>query len=102
MNTYILDGKTPIKTDTSTWGRWFKANEETRRVGRAEIGDVTVSTVFLGLDHQHTSDGPPLLFETMIFGGPLDEYCARCSTWDEAEDMHAHALALVRDHTPDN
>lgn len=47
MNTYILNGKTPVKTDTSMWWRWFEANGETRRVGHTEIGGATVSTVFL-------------------------------------------------------
>lgn len=28
-----------------------------------------VSTVFLGLDHSWTPGGPPLVFETMVFGG---------------------------------
>ena len=42
------------------------------------------STVFLGLDHQLTEDGPPLLFETMVFGGPLSGETDRCSTWELA------------------
>jgi len=55
-----------------------------------------VSTVFLGLNHAFGS-GPPLLFETMVFPSDTDfadEYCERCSTWDEAVIMHAEAVAL--------
>jgi hypothetical protein len=51
------------------------------------IGEVRVSTVFLGIDHAW--EGPPLLFETMVFGGPLDEEMERYSTWEEAERGHA-------------
>lgn len=36
-----------------------------------------------------------MLFETMIFGGKLDEFQDRCCT-DEAEAMHAEAVRLVR------
>jgi hypothetical protein len=57
---------------------------------------VRVSTVFLGLDHSWLSDGPPLIFETMIFGGPHSDHQTRASTWDEAERQHAEAVAMVR------
>ena len=33
---------------------------------------VFISTVFLGIDHNFNLEGPPLLFETMIFGGIKD------------------------------
>ena len=36
------------------------------------IDKMWVSTVFLGLEMAFR-DGPPVLFETMIFGGPFDE-----------------------------
>jgi hypothetical protein len=44
-----------------------------------------VSTVFLGLDHNH-GEGPPLVFETMVFkGDDFSELAGlRYSTWDEA------------------
>jgi hypothetical protein len=38
----------------------------------------------------------PILFETMIFGGRLDNFMNRCSTWEEAEAMHNEAVNLVR------
>jgi hypothetical protein len=55
---------------------------------------VYVSTVFLGLDHSF-GEGPPQLFETMIFGGEHDEYQERYSTWDEAEAGHKKACKLA-------
>lgn len=51
-----------------------------------------VSTVFLSLDH-NWGDGPPILFETMIFGGEHDGYQERYRTWEEAEEGHEIALA---------
>jgi len=95
---YILEGHTPVPVDDLiSWGRWFqKAN---RQVAHDRVGDVRVSTVFLGLDHGY-GDGPPVLFETMIFGGPHDQYQERYSTWEEALDGHLKALALVRKAQP--
>lgn len=91
---YILDGHNPVPTDLQGWARWYEKAD--RNVARDTVGDDTlVSTVFLGLDH-NWGMGPPLLFETMIFGGPHDQYQERCSTWEQAEAMHAKALELVR------
>lgn len=90
MHKYILRGKEAVPVeDLLEWARSFEASK--RRVA--------VSTVFLGLDHSW-SGGPPILFETMTLGGPegsgLDSgYQERCSTWPEAEMMHAEATAWV-------
>ena len=89
---YKLDGKVPVAVTDA------RESSLGHRVARDEIGDTVVSTVFLGLDHRHVGDGPPVLFETMIFGGPHDEWQDRACTWDEAEAMHAAAVSLVRNH----
>jgi hypothetical protein len=68
-------------------------------VAQENIGDVRVSTVFLGMDHSF-GEGPPLIFETMIFGGEHDEFQDRCSTYAEAEEMHARACRMVREEIP--
>src|SRR5712671_1952524 len=93
MEHYILDGHTPVACDLLTWASKFES--ENRHVGITVKDGVKVSTVFLGLNHQYDPDGPPLLFETMIFGGAHDEYCERCSTWEQAEKMHADACRFV-------
>jgi hypothetical protein len=94
MLLYILDGHTPVPTDDLwTWARAFE-NHAARVVANTKVGDVTVSTVFLGLNHQF-GRGVPLLFETMIFGGPQDNYCMRWPTWAEAEAGHAATVRLL-------
>lgn len=60
-----------------------------------ELGDVRVSTVFLGLDHGW-GRGAPEIFETMIFGGKHSESCWRYSTREEAIAGHRVALELAR------
>jgi hypothetical protein len=90
---YILDGKTPVPADLMTWAKWFEAAD--RHVAKDQIGDVRISTVFLGIDHRR-GDGPPLLFETMIFGGQHEGHQTRASTWAEAEQQHRDAVEMVR------
>jgi len=67
-----------------------------RRVDRTKIGDVSVSTVFLGIDHGWGVSGPPLIFETMVFGGPLDQEQERYYTWTEAVAGHKAMVKRVR------
>lgn len=74
---------------------WMTRHYPERWVGCWERGDVLVSTIFLGLDHNFWGDGPPLLFETMILGGRHDRHQVRCSTYDEAERNHELAMRLV-------
>jgi hypothetical protein len=96
LSLYILDGKTPKPvSDLFVWGRWFQKAD--RHVAVTELTNGShVSTVFLGIDHNYFFErGPPLLFETMIFGGEHDQYQARCSTWDEAELMHAEGVQVA-------
>jgi hypothetical protein len=94
---YILDdNKQVVSCDVRTWAAWLEGSEKRRRVAFDEIGPVHISTVFLGLDHRFSGEGPPIIFETMIFGGEHNDYQDRCSTYEQALKMHADALALVK------
>lgn len=89
---YILIGQTPVpEPDVLKWADWFETAD--RVVFRTEMASALISTVFLGLDHRHFGDGPPILFETMIFsdGGEVVDMW-RCSTWLEAEAQHQRAV----------
>ena len=89
---YTLDSTgTPVPSeDAREWGRWMEGGN--RIIQRTELeSGVRVSTVFLGIDHNFFG-GEPLLFETMIFGGPLDEYQWRYSTRQEALKGHDEAV----------
>ena len=90
---YILRGHEAIPADAMEWAIWFEKAD--RRVAHDEIGEAHVSTVFLGLDHNFFG-GPPLIFETMVFGGPLDQEQDRYSTWDQAEAGHAAMVERVK------
>jgi len=105
---YILSGKDISEEPDMV--KWAKSFEKTDKVIKQEaiatgmsfdmpISKTTanltdgklegcrISTVFLGIDHNF-GDGPPLLFETMVFGGKLDQEQDRYSTYDEAITGH--------------
>lgn len=92
---YILKGKEIVSVDLLTWAQWFE-NIKNRQIGSDHVGDIFVSTVFLGIDHGWGTGVAPILFETMIFGGKHDQYQERCATYDEAVKMHQKALKLVQ------
>lgn len=78
--TYILDADgNPVPCDDPiAHARWWERSHRDRSYVIAQDVDehdpaktVMVSTVFLGLDHQY-GVGPPVLWETLVFGGVLD------------------------------
>jgi len=101
---FILNGKRPEAcADIVKWGRWFETAD--RHVAKTDVGECWVSTVFLGLDHNWSGEGAPVLFETMAFMPPIEKKlfgrwrmireemdCRRYQTWEEAEEGH---LAMV-------
>jgi len=92
MKYYVLYGQSPVECkDLLTWAKWVKTAN--RCVAHDEQDGVSVSTSFLGLDHCFDGGGPPVLFETMIFGGPHDRDLERYCTWEEAEAGHAEMCA---------
>lgn len=99
---WIRDGKVePADGLSPEYLAWF--TEFTNKcVARTVIPNPTggekvlVSTVFLAMDHSW-GDGPPVLWETMVFGGPLDMYQDRYSSEEDARAGHERVVAEVRD-----
>jgi len=95
---YVLDasGEPRQEPDLLAWARWFEASGDERRVALTDIAPgVRVSTVFLGLDHSF-GGMRPLIFETLVFGGALDQEMDRYSTRAEAIAGHERMVARVR------
>ncbi len=94
---YVLDpdGRPRPTRDVLAWGEWFERANEQRRIAFDDIG-AHISTVFIGLDHNHTMVGPPLLYETLVFGGRLDGEMERYSSRAEAVAGHKRMVARVR------
>jgi hypothetical protein len=91
---FKLEGKAAVPCSPLEWGRDYD-DVNARTVARTFIGTLWVSTVFLGLDHSFGDSDYPALFETMIFDDNDDRYQTRCSTWAEAEAMHAVAVEIA-------
>lgn len=87
---YILDGKTPIPCpDHVAWSEWY-GNIDNSIIVQNTLDDIRVSTVFLGVDRNMSVQGPPLLFETMVFSNS-EKYShiqRRYSSFDEAVTGH--------------
>ena len=115
---YYRDGK-PILADemmgaTLKWALLFENEPRTVHKTLTPYGE-SLSTVFLGLDHNFSHQGPPLIFETMLFAPrkanpkirgeweaedktirtlfPHDQLQIRYSHEDEAKERH-EALML--------
>ena len=92
MGYYGLDGQ-PISDE-----EWADLRDSRRRVvGRTVVSFdpyTWVSTALLGLDHGF-GDGPPLIFETMIFGGEHNLWEDRYSTLDAAERGHLRVVKAL-------
>ena len=97
---YILHNGQTMPCSFNAFLEWSRKNRKACQIASTKVGKAEVSTVFLGLDHQHWRGSPPLLFETMIFGGPHDEYQRRYSTNEEAIAGHAEAVALAQNPDP--
>jgi hypothetical protein len=99
---YVWDKETDEvrETDQSTWMSQL-GDIDARRVGWTVVNGHRVSTVFLGNDHRWLGDGPPLLFETMVFPGVdedetwVETYCDRYSTPEQARAGHARVVAVI-------
>lgn len=93
---YILEGHTPVPCHgLREWATWFESFN--RHVALDYYRGIRISTVFLGLDHRFGGVGRPILFESMAFGGVLDQQERRYCTWDEAVEGHAQLLQDVKD-----
>ena len=99
MRMYILVDNIVVKTDDIDL--WSDNLLKTRSIKYTEFGDsISVSTVFLGLDHSPpivstTKNTGPILFETMVFGSKYEDYQERYQTYDEAILGHERICAMV-------
>jgi hypothetical protein len=76
-------------------GRWVELEENRayRRVAKTNIGnEIMISTVWTGMVHSGRRD----VFETMVFGGLLDQEAWRWETERQAQEGHDNVVRLVR------
>jgi len=94
----ILKDGIVVTVDVLEWAAFFEESDN-RRVAKTILDHCEVSTVFLGLNHAF-GNSSPLWFETMVFGGPLDQEVVRYGTLEEARRGHDRMVARVKDTAP--
>jgi hypothetical protein len=94
---YVLDeNEQPVECPVlEDWLRWIEHRDT--QVEKTQINDdVFVSTIFLTINHRHAGDGPPIVFETMVFGGKLDGVQKRYCTVEDARKGHWDTVELAK------
>ncbi len=93
----LVNGKIK-KATLFEWAKWH-GNPDNRRIELTMIGDIRISTVFLGLDHgMHFTNKIPVLFETMVFGGELDSFQWRYCTYGDAKRGHYEIVNAIKEN----
>lgn len=93
----LRDGEIVEEPDHAKWALWYENSyEKVRRVASTKVQYVTVRTVFLGMNMTLAKAEPPLLFETRVKGGWLDDQWERYSTLEQATAGHEAWVARVR------
>jgi len=98
---YILDesGEPQPVDDVLVWTAWFeRASHDGSRIVKQDYAEGSVregvSTVFLGIDHNHTLRGAPVLWESLVFGTSLDGEQQRYRS--KADALRGHEELLQR------
>src|SRR5438128_10457180 len=87
-------GEPILEPDLEAWFTWFERAD--RGVARTVVTpDVTVLTTFNGVDESPESE-PPRLFESRVFGGPLDGEVTQYGTRAESLAGHARLVEWCR------
>ena len=95
---YILDDKHEAVPERNIehWSIWMAASKHMRIVGQITFNNgLYLSTVFLGMNHNFTDKGTPILFETMLFLNGKSLYQMRHSTWKQAEGEFYRLKGLI-------
>lgn len=92
---YILDDdNNPVQAeDFEEWEKFHSSNRHI--IDRDLIGSSAVSTVYLLFNPLIRNESPPIMFETMVFGGKLDGTMDRYATYGQAKAGHAAMVLRV-------
>ena len=98
---YILNEKNkPIAATLSSYSQWSHEYPKKRIVKQENVGELYVSTVFLGMNRDYDEE-KPILWETMIFSRNEyvennNEYKTRYTSYEDALIGHETALEFAR------
>ncbi|MDZ8108967.1 MAG: hypothetical protein RM338_25545 [Nostoc sp. DedQUE12a] len=94
---YILEGKNPVAIESfKDWNLWMaSASFRDTTVMLNELKDCLISTKFVGINLNPHPSGKPMIFETLVIGGPLDGKRNWYPTWNEAIQGHLKICSQV-------
>lgn len=81
--------------DVLDWAQ-LKEDMDYCQVALDEVCGHRVSTIWRGLDMTYGPGGPPLIFESMVFGPSANDYTNRYPTLAEALAGHEEIVTLIR------
>lgn len=106
---YILDVNNKPVPSNSTDAIIFRDKnfDKQVRVGFDKVGEIEISTVFLGVNHNFSKKGPPIFWETMVKGmldvnGEPEFFIQRYSSYEEAVKGHKAALLIIQKYSTNN
>ena len=89
-------GQAVVEADLFTWARWFEKADRKVANDASSAPAATCPRSFSVWTIHSEWAARPLLFETMVFGGPLDGEQAWYSTWEEAAAGHAELVEKIK------
>lgn len=91
---YVLEGTIP--RPAASFDEWARGMEDglSRIVATDELRGAVISTVFIGLDVAF-GEGEPVLFETLVQGGPYHNRVERYGTWKAALAGHQAVVDAI-------
>jgi hypothetical protein len=100
---YILDDAcNPVEVEFDEWVQWFPTADRQIAVTEVDVQgcQAIVSTLFIGVDPRPeipglTWEGAPLLFETLVIGGPLHSSVVKFATVEDAGRGHVVVVDRV-------
>jgi hypothetical protein len=102
----LHSGSVVLCTDRSEWVAWMKEAYDAGDfiIAQDSIEGFQVATIFLGINFNEETTGPPLWFETVVFrcskdgnlGAQIECDALRFTTFDDAIGGHGAICAKVR------
>jgi hypothetical protein len=101
---YILrDNEVIEEPDYDVWAEWHASQyRHVECVALTELAHAKVSTHFLAVNMSLSPDEPPLLFETRVNGGWIEDTRERFATLDEARANHEAWVEKLRSAEEEN
>ena len=94
MTYYKLVNKVPVECSLMDWVISFVKD---KRIDFTELGLFKVSTIFLGIDHNFSGDGPPLLYETAVIDKNDNVVYRKChETLEQAKNGHWQIIENIK------